>query len=198
VHRVLKVLKVLRVHRVLEVLGVLVLVLNCMTPALAAQGRRVPPAGASGADGAVSPAEIQRMLDGYMLIQAQDVLQLTDEQFPRFLSRVRTWQETRRRTQGERQRMLQELRRMTSGRSDVVDETAVKDRLKALDDLETRASGEIQQHRGAIDQVLNPTQQARFRIFEETMEQRKIELLMRARQGRGRQNQPQAVEEPKN
>jgi hypothetical protein len=31
------------------------------------------------------------------------------------------------------------------------------------------------------------------------MEQRKIELLMRARQGRGRQNpQPQANEEPRN
>lgn len=195
--RGLEVHRVLRLHGVLMVLGVLVL-LNCVTPALAAQGRRVPPAGASGADAAISPAEIQRMLDGYMLIQAQDVLQLTDEQFPRFLSRVRTWQETRRRTQGERQRMLQELRRMTSGRGDVVDENAVKDRLKALDDLETRATGEIQQHRGAIDQVLNPTQQARFRIFEETMEQRKIELLMRARQGRGRQNQPQAAEEPKN
>ena len=55
---------------------------------------------------------------------------------------------------------------------------------------------EIQQQRTAIDQVLNPYQQARFRIFEETMEQRKIELLMRARQGRGRQNQPQANEEP--
>ena len=30
------------------------------------------------------------------------------------------------------------------------------------------------------------------------MEQRKIELLMRARQGRGRQNQPQTNEEPRN
>ncbi len=29
------------------------------------------------------------------------------------------------------------------------------------------------------------------------MEQRKIELLMRARQGRGRQAQPQAAEEPR-
>ena len=36
------------------------------------------------------------MLDGYMLIQAQDVLQLSDEQFPRFLSRVRARQDTRR------------------------------------------------------------------------------------------------------
>jgi Spy/CpxP family protein refolding chaperone len=186
------------VGTVFRVLGVVVLVVNVAVPALAAQGRRVPPAGAAGADAVVTPAEIQRMLDGYMLIQAQDVLQLTDEQFPRFLARVRTWQETRRRMQGERQRMLQELRRMTSGRGDVPDENTVKDRLKGLDDLETRAAGEIQQHRGAIDQVLNPMQQARFRIFEEMMEQRKIELLMRARQGRGRQNVPPPAEEPRN
>jgi Spy/CpxP family protein refolding chaperone len=166
------------------------------TPA-AAQARRTQPPGAAGGDGAVSPAEIQRMLDGYMLIQAQDVLQLTDEQFPRFLARVRTWQEARRRTQGERQRMLQELRRMTAGRAGPVDESTIKDRLKALDDLEARATGEIQQQRDAIDQVLSPAQQARFRVFEETMEQRKIELLIRARQGRGRQNLPQATEEPR-
>ena len=167
-------------------------------PALEAQGRRAP-AAPGGADAVISPAEIQRMLDGYMLIQAQEVLQLSDEQFTRFLSRVRAWQETRRRSQAERQRILQELRRMTAGRAGPVDESVIKDRLRALDDLETRAAGEIQQQRGGIDQVLNTVQQARFRIFEETMEQRKIELLMRARQGRGRQaQQPPAAEEPRN
>jgi hypothetical protein len=164
----------------------------------AAQGRRVAPGAAGTGEAVVSPAEIQRMLDGYMLIQAQDVLQLSDEQFSQFLSRVRIWQETRRRSQGERQRMLQELRRMTAARAGAVDEATIKDRLKALDDLEARTGGEIQQHRAAIDQVLNPFQQARFRVFEETMEQRKIELLMRARQGRGRQNQPQTTEELRN
>ena len=130
------------------------------------------------------------MLDGYVLIQAQEMLQLTDEQFPRFLSRVRALQETRRRTQGERLRMLQELRRTTAGRGGPVDEGTIRERLKALDELEVRAAAEIKQQQTAVDQVLTPVQQARFRIFEETMEQRKIELLMRARQGRGRQLQP--------
>lgn len=187
------------VHTVLKVLGVLALGIICATPTVAAQARRVPPAGAAGAgEAAVSPAEIQRMLDGYMLIQAQDVLQLTDEQFSKFMARVRTWQETRRRTQGERLRMVQDLRRMLNGRGGPIDEATIKERLKALDELETRANGEIQRQRNTIDEVLNPIQQARFRVFEETMEQRKIELLMRARQGRGRQNLPPAApEEPK-
>lgn len=187
--------KVLQVRRVLRVLGVLVLSVVCATPMVAAQGRRVAPGGAG--EAAVSPAEIQRMLDGYMLIQAQDVLQLTDEQFSKFMTRVRTWQETRRRTQGERLRVVQELRRMLAGRGGPIDEGTIKERIKALDELEARANGEIQQQRGAIDEVLNPIQQARFRVFEETMEQRKIELLMRARQGRGRQSLPPATEEPK-
>jgi hypothetical protein len=161
-----------------------------------AQARRAVPPGAAG-DAAISPAEIQRMLDGYMLIQAQEVLRLSDEQFPRFLSRVRTWQETRRRAQGERQRLLQELRRMAAGRAGAVDEAVIRERLKAFDDLDVRTGTEIQQQRAAIDQVLEPIQQARFRVFEETMEQRKIELLIRARQGRGRQNQPQTAEDLK-
>ena len=185
--------KLHEVHGVHKVLGVLGLLVVCAAPVFAAQGRRVPPAG----EAVVTPAEIQRMLDGYMLIQAQDVLQLTDEQFPRFMARVRAWQETRRRMQGERLRTLQELRRMLAGRGGPFDEGTVKDRLKSLDELEARASSEIQQQRDTIDSVLTPIQQARFRLFEETMEQRKIELLMRARQGRGRQNIPQATEEPK-
>ena len=34
----------------------------------------------------------------------------------------------------------------------------------------------------AIDQVLDLRQQAQFRVFEELMERRKLELVMRARQ----------------
>jgi hypothetical protein len=43
---------------------------------------------------------------------------------------------------------------------------------------------------GAIDEVLNVAQQARFRVFEEQIERRKIELLMRARQQNRQQKQP--------
>ena len=40
----------------------------------------------------------------------------------------------------------------------------------------------------ALDEVLDVRQQARFRVLEEQIERRKIELLMRARQ-QNRQNQ---------
>src|SRR5262249_57042249 len=83
----------------------------------AAQGRnRVAPepnAGAGADDASVSPAEIQRLFDAYVVMQAQQTLQLSDEQFPKFLARVKTLQEVRRRGQMQRGRMLQELRRLS-------------------------------------------------------------------------------------
>ena len=139
------------------------------------------------ADGAaaVSPAEIQRMFDAYALVQAQDQLKLGDEQYPRFLARFKVLQETRRRSQAERGRAIQELRRLAlDARSD---ESLLKDRMKALQDLDVRTAAEIRKAQEAVDQVLDVRQQAQFRGFEELMERRKIELVTRARQN-NRQN----------
>ena len=41
---------------------------------------------------------------------------------------------------------------------------------------------DVRQALEGVDQVLDLRQQARFRLFEEQMERRKVELLMRARQ----------------
>ena len=41
---------------------------------------------------------------------------------------------------------------------------------------------EIRQAADSLDEVLEPLQQARWRILEEQMERRKLDLLMRARQ----------------
>src|SRR5690349_13516153 len=56
--------------------------------------RNGPPA--AGAEG-VSPGEIQRLFDAYVVMQAQDQLQLTDEQYPKFLARVKVLQSARQR-----------------------------------------------------------------------------------------------------
>lgn len=139
----------------------------------------------------IAPAEIQRMLDGYELMQAQETLELGDDQFPRFLPRLKALQDARRRALIERNRVIQELRRMTQARAIAVDEARIRERVKALDDLDARSALEIRQAMEALDQVLDARQQARFRIFEEMMEQRKVELLMRARQANRPQNRPQ-------
>ena len=134
----------------------------------------------------MSPAEIQRLFDAYVMMQAQQALQLSDEQFPRFLARVKTLQEARRRGQMQRGRMLQEIRRLlqSTGQDD-----ALRTQLKALNELDARVDTEVRQALDGVDQVLDLRQQARFRLFEEQMERRKVDLLMRARQANRPKNQ---------
>jgi hypothetical protein len=135
----------------------------------------------------VSQGELQRLFDAYVLMQAQETLQLSDAQYPRFLARLRALQEVRRRTLVERTRIIQELRRIVQGRVEGTEAGRLPERLKALRDVEARSEGEIRQASDSLDEVLEPLQQARWRILEEQMERRKLDLLMRARQNnRGR------------
>jgi Spy/CpxP family protein refolding chaperone len=133
----------------------------------------------------VTPAEIQRMFDAYALVQAQEQLRLSDEKFPQFLVKFKQLQDARRRMQQEHNRLLGDLRRLVNGESG--DEGPIKDRLKALQDLDARTRAEVQKAYDGIDSMLDPRQQAKFRLFEEQMERRKIELLTRARQANRQQ-----------
>jgi len=148
--------------------------------------RNGPPA--AGAEG-VSPGEIQRLFDAYVVMQAQDQLQLTDEQYPKFLARVKVLQSARQRGLVDRGRIIQDLRRLSD--ASPIDETQAKNQLKALADVDARTANEVRDALNGIDQVLDLRQQVKFRIFEEQMERRKVELLMRARQAnRQRQANP--------
>jgi len=159
--------------------------------ALAAQGGRLGSRAAVPPDEAtVSPAEIQRMFDSYALMQAQEQLRISDEQFPQFLTRFKALQDVRRRGLVERTRMVQDLRRLVNDPQ--ADEGQIKDRLKSLDELDARSDGEVRKAYDAINQMLDVRQQAKFRVFEENMERRKLELVTRARQAnRKPQQKPQ-------
>jgi hypothetical protein len=135
-----------------------------------------------GAESGVTPAEIQRMFDAYALVQAQDQLQLTDEQYGRFLARYKTLQDVRRRSLEERTRALGDLRRLVAPTAAAPDEGAIKERLQMLDGLEAQRAADIRTAHQGVDEVLTIRQQALFRVFEEQMERRKLELVTRARQ----------------
>jgi hypothetical protein len=143
------------------------------------QGRRPALQGSAG----VSPGELQTMFDGYVLMQAQEALQLSDQQFPRFVARLKALQAARRQARAERHRAILELRRMTLPRA-ATDEAQIRERLNRLSELDAASASAIATAAAAVDEVLDARQQARFRVFEESMEQRKVELLMRARQRR--------------
>ena len=132
--------------------------------------------------------ELIGMLDAYATIQAQQAMQLGDEQYGRFIPLLKKLQETRRRNQQARNRMIGELRRLAGPRAAApADEGVIAEKLKTLREHDERAASEIRAAVGAIDEILTPQQQARFRIFEEHIENRKLDLLLRARARAGRQ-----------
>ncbi len=165
----------------LAIVGVLALAAADPLTAQRGRGRGPLPGSADGADApGVSPAEIQRMFDSYALMQAQEQLKISDERFPQFLARFKALQDTRRKNLQERFRIVQELRRLSNDAQS--DEAQMKDRLKALDDFDARSQAETAKAFDAINQVLDIRQQTKFRVFEENMERRKLELVTRARQ----------------
>jgi hypothetical protein len=134
--------------------------------------------------------EIQKLLDGYAVVQVQQFVGLTDAQFVPFLPKLRALQDVRRKGEQERLRLLLELRRMTNPRAQTA-ESDIRDRVRALRDLQTRSAADVQRAYDSIDQALDVRQQGRFRVFEQEIEQRKLQLLMRARQ-QNRANRPLA------
>ena len=146
------------------------------------QAAAVPDARPNRAQGELSPAEVVGMLDAYALVQAQNALQLNDSQYGAFVGRLKALQETRRKNQRARNQVVQELRRLTGQQAATLDEAAVRDRLKALRELDERSAADLRRAYDALDEVLDIRQQARFRIFEENLERRKMDLLLRARQ----------------
>jgi len=137
--------------------------------------------------GGVSPSEVQRMFDGYALMQAQDQLKIDDAHFSQFLTRYKALQEARRKALQDRARLVAELRRLLAAGQP--DDTQLRDRMKELQDAETRAATDVRKASDAIDEVLSVAQQAKFRVFEEQMERRKLELVTRARQANRARNQ---------
>ncbi len=127
-------------------------------------------------------------------MEAQRTLGLSDTQFPPFLTRLRGLQEIRRKHLQARNQLLGELGRLTAPK-EPGDEVVIRERLAALRELDARHGAETRQAYDELDKLLDPRQQARFRVFEDQIERRKIELMLRARQN-ARQNQRQARPRP--
>ena len=139
-----------------------------------AQAPTQPPAGES-----PDQAEVGRLFDAYAVMQAQDALALDDARFGPFVSRLRALQDVRRRHVRQRNAAIRELRRLlgTSG-----NETIIKERLDALARLDDTAAADERKARAAVDELLDVRQQARFRVLEQQLELRRLELVGRARQ----------------
>jgi Spy/CpxP family protein refolding chaperone len=162
-----------------------VVMMLAVPSAFAAQGRRgqEPPAG-------ISPAEVQQMFDAAELLQAQQRLNIRDDQFPQFLRRFKTLQDIRRAHLTERTRRVMQLQRLATATP--MDENAITEQLKALKDADAKVAADVARAYDAIDEVLDVRQRAQFRVFEEMMERQKLDLVTRARQANqaGRRGNP--------
>lgn len=127
--------------------------------------------------------EVLRLFDAYAVVQAQEALGLDNAHYGAFVSGYKGLLETRRKHREQRIRMVAELARLSSGGASA-NEGVIRDKLRTLKEQDARTVAEIAQALEAVEQSLTVVQRARFLVFEERIERRKLELLSRARAGR--------------
>ncbi len=128
----------------------------------------------------ISLGELNRLFEAYAVVQAQDFLKLADEQYADFVTHLKALQDARRRHQQNRNRIIQDLAKMLRQQpDDQIDDKAVKSSLEALDREDETGDAEIKKAYEGVESVLDVRQRARFRVFEENLERRKLDLLAR-------------------
>ncbi len=159
----------------------------------------VVPAAAQDARSESGPArrpreEVFRLVDDHIAARLQQRLGLGDEQAARVLPLVRRLHQDRRRFAERRIHALQQMRRMA--RSGVTDDTRAAELLQQLRSAQAEEDAAVRAGQSALDALLTPTQQVKYRIFEAEVEQRLRRAMGRVRaerrgdQGRGRRQQP--------
>jgi hypothetical protein len=137
--------------------------------------------------------EAFKMIDAYIVSNLQESLELTDDQFVKVLPLVKRLQTDRRAAVQRRQQALMELRRVLA--SGEATEPRVAELLQQVKSAEAEEPAVLKRDRDAIDAVLSPVQQAKFRVLEVEVE-RKIRELMtqirtqRRKDGQGRPPDP--------
>jgi hypothetical protein len=188
--------RTLRVLALTGYVGIFGAVVAAQSPPDPPQGAAAPPAGGRqgqrNAARALSPglgqgasnAEIQQLLDALVVSKAQGGLQLSNEQFNVFLPRLLALQNLQRQHRNQRNKMLGDVRALIGPNAPPeVEDSAIGAATKALDDLEAQMQQDEQRALASIDAALTVRQRARFRLFLETMERQKIDLLVQARAG---------------
>ena len=130
----------------------------------------------------LTPREIQAQFDAYVIAQAETALEISEDQYPQFVRRVRALQAARRTARVQRNRLLAELGQLLRARENA-DQNRVGAATRALDEQERAAVVDVQKAYSSIDEILSPWQRGRFRLLEDQLEQKKLDMLFRARQG---------------
>ena len=156
--------------RTIRLLAGLVLV------AAGAAAQQEAPAGRPGRE------EAFRMVDAYLVSNMQESLGLSDDQFAKAIPLVKKLQRERREYLMERGRVMREMRRLL--RQGGSPEAPVLELLQEAKKLEAEGPERTRRNLEALDALLTPIQQAKYRVLEGEVEQRVRELTNRARAAR--------------
>jgi hypothetical protein len=126
--------------------------------------------------------EAFRMVDAYVVSHLQEGLGLSDEQFAKAVPLVSKLQRERREYLLGRMRLMREMRRLLRQGGSV--EAQVLERLEESKKLEAEGPERIRRNLEALDAVLTPLQQAKYRVLEGEVERRMRELANRVREAR--------------
>jgi Spy/CpxP family protein refolding chaperone len=130
-----------------------------------------PPAGAR--------EEAGRMVDAYILSNMQESLGLSDDQFVKLLPVVKRLQSERRDSMERRMRALRGMRRLLKSGS--ATEGEVLAQLSEFKAAEADGPARLHREMEAIDALLSPLQQAKFRVFEAEVGMKLRELTFEMR-----------------
>jgi hypothetical protein len=122
--------------------------------------------------------EAFKMVDAYLVSNLQESLGLDDAQFAKAIPLVKRLQGDRRAYILDRNRMVREMRRLL--RQGGASEAELLELLKQLKALDADGPAQTRKNVDALDALLTPLQQAKFRVLEVEVEQRMRELMNRA------------------
>jgi Spy/CpxP family protein refolding chaperone len=122
--------------------------------------------------------ETFRLMDAYLISNLQESVGLTDEQFAKALPLVKKLQTDRRDFARRRMQALRTLRKTLN--SGAATEASVADLLKDVKAASTEERAATLRNTEALDAVLTPLQQAKFRVFEAEVDIRLRHLLARS------------------
>jgi len=158
-----------------------------LTVALAGAGQQPGAEGERPGERRAPRDEAFKMIDAYIVSNLQESLDLTDDQFVKLLPLVKRLQTDRRTTLQRRQQALMELRRLLA--SGGATEARVTELLREVKAAEADEPALLRKDRDAIDAVLSPVQQAKFRVLEVEVEHKIRELMTQIRAQRRNQGQ---------
>ena len=123
--------------------------------------------------------EAFKMIDAYVVSNLQESLGLNDEQFAKAVPLVSRLQKDRRELARRRMEALQEMRRLLG--SGNATEAKVVEALKAVRAAEAEERAGVQRDLEALEAVLTPVQQAKYRLLEIEVDRKIRELMAQLR-----------------